>query len=128
MILPTPELMLAVVATLLSMWCAVTVAATRTRTAPAPLEPGVEPGQNSHTCLAQCRQVVETALKEFTTSDQNAPLADPTRDTGRLHRTARTRALKLIRSGASTESVAATLEMPRREVVLLARVASILAR
>ena len=122
MILPTPELVLAIGAALLSLWCAIAVSAARARLAQAPKE--VERALEQ--CHLECRETVAQALGEFSRMEQNLPPCDPTRDPGRLHRSSRTRALRLLRCGVSPDSAAATLEIPRKEMLLLAQVASVL--
>ena len=124
MIPPSPELLLALGSILVSLWCAVAVAASRTRTARSSktLEAAMEQ------CRADCGQTTARALREFETTEARAAATDPVHDTGRLHRSSRSRAIKLLRSGCSIESTASTLEIPRKDIILLSRVASILAR
>ena len=120
MILPSPELLLALGAFLLSLWCAVAVT-----------------GCRSHTARAlKALEMSVTSLREerSQSTDKTVPdsgMAEPRvgiGETGRLHRSTRTRTLQLLRSGVSVESAAGTLAIPRKDIVLLSRVASILMR
>ena len=122
MIMPSAELMLAVAAVLISIWCAVGLLALRTR------------------CSAQAREL-KSAQEQFrrsgeagaesplsSTTTAGSEVAEPPGDPGRLNRSARARALKLLRAGVPPDAAATTLELPKKDLVLLSRVAAVLSR
>lgn len=124
MILPSPELILSVGAALLALWCAVTVAACRARWAQGTRESA----SNLEKLRVEIREEMEKTLRQLSATTPVEPVtAEAPCDSGRLNRSARARALKLLRTGVPPDAAAATLEMPRKDVVLLARVGSILA-
>ena len=123
MILPTPEMLLAIAAVLFSIWSAVAVKAIRTSTARTTAEIDGALGQ----CRLECRETTAKLLLDFNAATPETAFAEP-RASGPLHRSRRAHALKLLRSGVPAASAAATLDLPQKEVVLLARVASILAQ
>ena len=122
MILPSPELLLALGSILVSLWCAVAVVASRTHMAGTSKKLAAAMEQ----CRAECGQTTARALREFETTEARAAATDPVHDPGRLHRSTRSRAIKLLRSGCSIESTASTLQIPRKDIALLSRVTSIL--
>jgi hypothetical protein len=124
MILPSPEMVLAVAAALIALWCAVTVMACRARSArsESEFEAALE------RCRLECREAVANAVRESERSAPEIAVVEPIQDMGRLNRSARARALKLLRTGVPPDSAAATLEMPKKDVALLARVGAVLAQ
>ena len=118
MILPSPELLLALGAFLLSLWCTVAVTAIRSDTART-----LKALEISLTSLRGERsQSMDKTIPESGVAEPRVGIGE----TGCLHRSIRTRTLQLLRSGVSVESAASTLAIPRKDIVLLSRVASIL--
>lgn len=124
MILPSPELILAIGSVLVSLWSAVTIAATRAQAADGTRR--VEEALAGY--REQLKSETEKAMREAEPAEVHVPAPDPLRDPGRLHRSSRARALRMLRTGVTAESAAAALEMPKKEVVLLSRVATLISR
>jgi hypothetical protein len=75
---------------------------------------------------ALCRGQTDSLRRDFTALELSMQNTDEILREGRLYGTSRAQAMRLLRSGMSPDTAAATLGMAQREVKLLAAVAQLL--
>jgi hypothetical protein len=79
-------------------------------------------------CHEECLRQIGQVADEFAASQRAAQSSAELLNDGRLAVSERTRALRMLRSGKATDTTAREMRLGRREVELLAKVSTLLAK